>query len=133
MVLVGGRVHHTQHEGEHHMDTLIQALMRLLNAHGTCRWVQTGRVVPAPTKKDPTRTKSEYGISAPENAVAGDMVVAVKERTGELGVFLLGEQVAWRTDTAGVRTSVWVANKALHPTTGAVIGENNSRAVTELL
>lgn len=115
------------------MDTLIQALMRLLNAHGTCRWVQTGRIVPAPTKKNPERMKDEYGISAPENAVSGEQVVAVKERTGEIGVFLLGEQVAWRYDTAGVRTSVWINNRALHPTTGAVIGENNSRAVTELL
>lgn len=115
------------------METLIQALMRLLNAHGTCRWVQTGRVIPAPTKKDPTRTKAEYGISAPETAVAGDMVAFVKERTGETGVVLLGEQVAWRTDSTGVRTSVWVNNRALHPTTGVVIGENNTRAVTELL
>lgn len=115
------------------METLIQALMRLLNAHGTCRWVRTGRVVPAPTKKDPTRMKDEYGISAPETAVSGDEVVAVKERTGEIGVFLLGEQVAWRTDVTGVRTSVWVNNRTLHPVTGAVIGENNTRAVTELL
>lgn len=116
----------TTHERGTHMNTLTEALMRLLAQALKARWALTGREFTDPTTG---KVRKEYAILAPETASAGD-AVAVINRTAELAVFVLTERIGWH-EQDGVRSGMWRGSQ-LNPVTGQPVNTARSRAAITL-
>jgi hypothetical protein len=103
---------------------LIQALASVLVA----QWRATGKTV-LNRKGEPVK---EYAIAVPEgSAKSGDTVVVYKARTGELALFVLGED-KYQLRANGLTESLFVGNTALNALTGTPIADNGGgRTVTE--